>query len=117
MSSAALKHQDVSGNALREDLLDIITDLSPAETPLFTGLQKGKAYQTVHEWNNITTGRSSSVSAAVEGGDVSFSNLTTPTRSRNYVQKLPNLTKSQLRHRIVPSLVCPTHSLSIVPEQ
>lgn len=88
MSSAALKHQDVSGNALREDLLDIITDLSPTETPLFTGLQKSKAYQTVHEWNNITTGRSSSVSAAVEGGDVAFSKLSTPTRSRNYVQEI-----------------------------
>jgi hypothetical protein len=36
--------------ARRESLLDVITNISPRETQLFTGLPKSKAQGTLHEW-------------------------------------------------------------------
>ena len=44
--------QNTYNNAvIRDDLLDIITNLSPTETQLFTGLKRGKsATNTYHEY-------------------------------------------------------------------
>lgn len=39
-----------SNPALREDLLNIITNLSPTENQLSTGLSKSKATSSVHSW-------------------------------------------------------------------
>lgn len=39
-----------SDTARRESLLDVITNISPRETQLFTGLPKSKAQNTLHEW-------------------------------------------------------------------
>lgn len=73
---------------LKEDLLDIITNLAPTATPIFTGLGKVKAAASIHQWDSDTTPRASSVSAAAEGADASFADLTPPTRVTNYVQEI-----------------------------
>ena len=39
---------DVIGN--REDLSDMIFDVSPDETPVLSMMKKGKAKNTLHEW-------------------------------------------------------------------
>jgi hypothetical protein len=73
---------------VREDLLDIITNLSPTATPIFTGLEKVKAAASIHQWDNYSTARATSNSAQAEGFDVSFTDLVAPTRVTNYVQEI-----------------------------
>lgn len=75
---------------IREDLLDVITNLSPQETQLFTGLKRGKkATNTYHEYPvdsyAAVTGTSTD-KKAVEGADWGDDDVTTPTREGNYTQ-------------------------------
>lgn len=72
----------------REDLLDVITDLSPIETPIFNTLGKSKANYVYHEFLSNTVSRATVGNGAIEGGDISFSALTSPTRNVNYVQEI-----------------------------
>lgn len=73
---------------VKEDLLDIITNLAPVATPIFTGLDKVKASASIHQWDVDTTSRASSNSAYAEGSDVTFTDITAPTRTTNYVQEI-----------------------------
>ena len=75
---------------IREDLLDIITNLAPTETQLFTGLRRGKkATNTYHEYPvdsyAAVTGTSTD-KKAVEGADYGDDDVTTPEREGNYTQ-------------------------------
>jgi hypothetical protein len=71
--------------ALREDLLDVITQLSPSETQLVSGLGTTSASSIRHEWleDSLTA---AAHSAAVEGADFAISTLTNPSRKANYTQ-------------------------------
>jgi hypothetical protein len=70
----------------REDLLDVMGDVSPDETPLLTLFATSTARGTLHEWLKYAISRPTSVSADVEGADTTFSDLTTPSRSNNVTQ-------------------------------
>lgn len=70
-------------SARREDLLDILGDVSPDETPLLTLFATSTAKGTLHEWLNFNVARPTSVSSDVEGSDTTFSDLTQPSRSNN----------------------------------
>lgn len=88
MSQGVYKSSDAKDIQLREDLLDLITDLSPTQTPLYTGLGKSTATQNVHEWLRDSVSRASSVETHIEGADVTFSDLASPDRETNYVQEI-----------------------------
>ena len=66
-----------------EDVLDIIINVSPDETPLGTMLGKTTASQTLHEWVEYNQGRASSASAIAEGADTTYVDLTQPVRQNN----------------------------------
>jgi len=87
-STGVYATDQTAGKELREDLLDVITNLSPTQTPLYTGLQKSKASQSVHQWLRDEISRPTTVSASQEGDEVSFSDLTPPSRESNYVQEI-----------------------------
>ncbi len=71
----------------REDLLDILGDVSPDETPLLTLFSVGSpAKNTLHEWTRYNVSRPTSVSADVEGAETTFSDLTQPSRVNNITQ-------------------------------
>lgn len=70
----------------REDLLDILGDVSPDETPLLTLFATSTAKGTLHEWMKHNVSRPTSVSSDVEGADTTFSDLTQPTRENNITQ-------------------------------
>ena len=72
----------------REDLLDLIVNTSPTVTPIFSGLGKTKASASIHQWNVDTTARATTNSAQAEGLDVTFGDITAPTRVTNYVQEI-----------------------------
>mgnify|MGYP003149659197 CR=1 FL=1 len=70
---------------LREDLLDIIVNISPTETPMLSGFKKSKANGTVHEWVTDTLGTATN-RTVVEGADFSDPTLTARVRFSNYCQ-------------------------------
>ena len=76
-------YQDTSR---REDLLDIIQDVSPDDNPLSTMLGSSTASQTLHEWVEDYLSRPTTVSAAIEGASASYSDLTQPARRNNITQ-------------------------------
>jgi len=80
MAFGLITYQDASR---REDLLDVLTDVSPDETPLLTLFGTSSARGTLHEWLKRAITRPSSVSSAVEGADPTFADLTAPSRVVN----------------------------------
>lgn len=77
--------RDVS---IREDLLDIISDVSPDENPLSTMFKTGSASQNTHEWLEDYISRPTSNAGAVEGSDATFADLTQPSRRTNVIQTI-----------------------------
>jgi len=71
-------------DAMKEDLIDIITDVSPDENPLSTMLARTSASQPLHQWLEDYISRPSSVSASIEGAAASYSDLTQPVRRTNW---------------------------------
>lgn len=80
MAWGLITYQDA---ARREDLLDVIGDVSPDETPLMTLFGTSTSKGTLHEWLKYNVSRPSSVSSDVEGADTTFSDLTQPSRENN----------------------------------
>jgi len=71
--------------AIREDLLDLITNIDPEEDQLYVGLQKHTATQPYHQWLTDTLAAVGTV-AKTEGFDPSFAARTNPVRKANYTQ-------------------------------
>ncbi len=83
MAIGLITYQDASR---REDLIDVVTNVSPAETPLLSGLPMGRgAKQTLHEYTTDTFA-SSADNAQAEAASFSAVDLTQPSRSSNNTQ-------------------------------
>lgn len=86
---------DAIGN--REDLADMIYDISPMDTPFVSGISKNTATATNHEWQTDSLA-SASNNAQIEGAD-STTTVSTPTvRLGNYTQissKTPQVSRTQ----------------------
>jgi hypothetical protein len=76
-------HQAV-GN--REDLTDIIYDISPTETPFATMVPRVKAKATFHEWQTDALA-SAATNRHIEGDDSTATTSTPSVRLGNYVQQ------------------------------
>lgn len=72
----------------REDLLDIVADLTPDDTPLATMLKTSTAKDTVHQWLEDYITPPTSVTFAAEGAAATYSALTQPQRDRNLTATL-----------------------------
>lgn len=83
--TGATKSYDQSGNVLREDLRDIIYDISPMDTIFMTSAGRGSAKSTTHEWQTDAL-VAAAHNAAIEGDDFSANTRTQPTRLKNYTQ-------------------------------
>lgn len=81
-STAELSYTAI-GN--KEDLLDIITNISPTETPMFSSFGKTKAKGTYHEWLQDSLASATS-NSHIEGADYSFSRRAARTRVGAYTQ-------------------------------
>jgi len=78
----------------REDLLDVITNISPDKTPLFSSLRKTTANNTLHQWlvDNLESpgdpedpenGQEADVHCTPEASDADFEDLEVPCRLNN----------------------------------
>jgi hypothetical protein len=71
--------------ANREDLLDLISNISPYDTPFVTSAPKVKANGVLHQWL-IDTLAATSTAGAIEGDNWTFSTTTRPSRLTNVTQ-------------------------------
>ncbi len=70
----------------REDLTDVIYNISPTDTPFISSIKKTKARAVLHEWQTDTLAAAVSTNAQLEGDAVTVSTSTPTTRQQNYCQ-------------------------------
>lgn len=82
---------DAKGN--REDLSDIIYDISPTETPILSALPRVSAKATNHEWQTDSLAAASGANAVIEGDDATTDASTATTRLGNQCQILDKVAR------------------------
>ena len=70
---------------IREDLTDLISNISPAETPFMSNVAKGTSKGTYHEWQ-IDSLEAAADNKKIEGNDATASAVTPTVRVGNYTQ-------------------------------
>jgi hypothetical protein len=70
----------------REDLSDVIYDISPTDTPIMSSIGKTKATGVYHEWQTDSLAAATTSNALVEGASASEATITPTTRLGNYTQ-------------------------------
>lgn len=70
----------------REDLTDVIHDVTPTETPMMSAIGKGTASNTFHEWQTDALAAASASNAVIEGDDPANDSITATVRLGNYTQ-------------------------------
>ena len=81
---ATYKQYDVVGD--REDLSDVIYNISPTDTPFMSSVGKTKATAVLHEWQTDSLAAADGSNAAVEGADATSATLSPTTRVGNRTQ-------------------------------
>jgi len=74
---------------IREDLSDVIYDISPEETPFYSKCKKVTARNTFHEWQTDAL-RAAAANAHIEGDDTAADAITATSRLGNYTQIFKN---------------------------
>lgn len=70
----------------REDLTDVIYRISPTATPFISMASKGKASNTLHEWQTQDLASAVTNNAQAEGDNASAKSITATTRLNNRTQ-------------------------------
>ena len=70
----------------REDLLDIITNISPTDCPFMANIGESDAENQKHEWPEDTLAAPDATNAQIEGNDIAGQTSAAVTRSYNYCQ-------------------------------
>ena len=74
---------NLAGGALREDLMDVIYDISPMDTTFLTMAGRGSCNSTLHEWQTDALVAAAN-NSAIEGDDFSAVARALPSRLKNY---------------------------------
>lgn len=85
----------------REDLSNMIYDISPTEKPFTAAVRKVKATQSLHEWQTDALAAASATNAAIEGDDTTADALTATVRLNNELQTLKKVVQVSGRGRKV----------------
>lgn len=70
----------------REDLTDVIHDVTPTDTPFMSAIQKGSCSNTYHEWQTDALAAADGANKVVEGDDPANDSITATVRLGNYTQ-------------------------------
>ncbi len=87
---------DVASN--REDLMDVIYNVDPTDTPFIVRVMQTSADALKHEWPIDTLTAASANNAVPEGDEATISAMTNPVRRDNYCQllnKTPSVSSTQ----------------------
>jgi hypothetical protein len=90
--------QTYAAVGIREDLTDVITDISPMERPFMSNVRRATATNTFHEWQTDALAAASSANAVIEGDDATTDTATPTVRFGNYCQimdKVPRVAGTQ----------------------
>jgi hypothetical protein len=71
---------------VREDLANVIYDISPTDTPIMSSIGKARATQTNHEWQTDALAAATTANALIEGDDAAAASLSPTTRVGNFTQ-------------------------------
>lgn len=77
-----------SPTTTREDVGDVVTNISPTDNPWLSRVPKGRARSRLHEWPTDTLGAASAATPKLEGFDFSQPSHTGRTRVTNTVEIL-----------------------------
>lgn len=80
---------------IREDLSDLISNITPTNTPFQIAVRKGKVKNTVYEWQTDEYAPALANNAQIEGFDAPSADHTPTVRQRNYTQILSRSVKIQ----------------------
>ena len=86
MAVPAGTHQVHDAIGVREDLANIIYDISPMDTPLMSNIGRGSASQPLTEWQTDALAAASASNAQIEGDDANTDTATPTLRFNNYCQ-------------------------------
>ena len=78
-------YQTYTTVGIREDLADIIYNISPTETPFMSGVAKTRATNTTHQWQTDALA-AVAANAKVEGATITYPTLSATTKETNYTQ-------------------------------
>lgn len=70
----------------REDLTNVIYNISPTDTPIMSSIGKTKATGVYHEWQTDSLAAATTSNALIEGASASEATLSPTTRLGNYTQ-------------------------------
>ena len=79
-------YQTYTAIGQREDLSDVIYNISPTDTPIMSSVGKSKATAVYHEWQTDSLAAATTNNAAVEGDDATDATMSPTTRLGNYTQ-------------------------------
>ena len=82
----------------REDLSDVINEISPMDTPFYSNVSHGKASSHLHEWQTDALAAASASNAVIEGDDATTNTADVTSRFSNYTQistKVPRVSGTQ----------------------
>lgn len=80
----AVATYDVTTN--REDLIDQVYRITPADTPFMSSVPRAKATAVLHEWSTQALSSVNTANARLEGDALSRAASTNPARKQNYCQ-------------------------------
>ena len=80
------QYKTYDAKGLREDLTDVIYDISPTDTPIMSSIGKTSARAVYHEWQTDNLASATTANAAVEGATASEAVLNPTVRLGNYTQ-------------------------------
>ncbi|MFA6125525.1 DUF5309 domain-containing protein [Sphingomonas sp.] len=71
---------------IREDLSDMIANISPTQTPFITSCKKGTCSNRLTEWQTDALASTDTANAVIEGDDATLDAVTPTVRLNNYTQ-------------------------------
>lgn len=86
MGTPTAAFQTYAATGIREDLEDVIYDISPMDTYFFSNAARMRATNTLHDWQTDALASPNGDNAYVEGDDFSAQAVTATTKYRNYTQ-------------------------------
>lgn len=87
----------------REDLQDIIYDISPMDTPFVSNVGRGTASAKLHEWQTDSLAAASATNAALDGDDATTDTASATSRFANNCQILDKVPRVSGTQRAVDS--------------
>lgn len=73
-------------NSIREDLSNVIYDISPTDTPFMSNIGRDTCENTYFEWQTDVLASADTTNAVVEGADAGNAEFTATVRVANYTQ-------------------------------